>query len=256
MLIKLSKDQNRLIVSGINTEKTPGINFNIPNDGIRAFGLHWTGNLPEHATTISSIVSAVDSSGFNSGNILTGKLIFSTTGDDGKLKKHLEIDKDGRVITYGQLWVTTYMPSGYPFVLQSHYDEDSEGCRAVFRRSRNTYLNPSAVQNGDSIFRLTFSAHDGFQYKDVAYISASVSGNTTKGIVPSQLSIKTTNDLGKIKEAIIITKNQTVEIKGALKVSVITKEDQLLPEKGMIVFNDDEKRFQGYDGNKWVNLSL
>jgi hypothetical protein len=256
MSIRLTKKQNRLVINGDNLEKTPGVNFEIPDNNIRAFGLHWTGKTGDSIKTISSIASVVDSSGFQSNDVLTGKIILSTSGDDGVLKRHLEIDKDGRVTAFGQLWVTTYMPSGYPFVLQSHYDEESEGCRAVFRRSRNTYLNPTSVKQGDSIFRLTFSAHDGFQYKDTAYISAAVSGKTSKGIIPSQLSFKTTDDSGKITEALTITKNQTVEVKGVLKVSVIDQPKNIIAEKGMIIFNDSKKKFQGFNGDEWIDLHL
>lgn len=255
MSITVLKNENRLVIKAENLKKTPGVNFEIPDNNIRAFGLHWTGNTGSSLKTISSIASVVDPAGFQSDEVLTGKLIFSTSGDDGILKKHLDIDKDGRVTVYGQFWVTTYMPSGYPFVLQSHYDEESEGCRAVFRRSRNTYLEPTSVKNGDSIFRLMFSAHDGFQYKDTACISASITGDVFKNVIPSQLSFKTTDDKGKLKESLVITKNQIVEIKGILKVSVL-QEINVRPEKGMIIFNDTAKKFQGFNGEEWVNLNL
>jgi len=231
-------------------ENDQEINLKI-SDIKKEFSVNWKYNdLP--AVSVSAMV---DPSGYVRDDIITGKFFISTSNDDGKLRKRVIIDKDGRVVVFGQLWSTTYLPTGSPLLIQSNYDEDSDGCRATFRRSRNTFMEPTTVKNGDSIFRITFAAHDGFQYKDVAYISAAVTGETSKGVIPSQLTFKTTNDSGEIKESLILNKNQTVEIKGLLKVSSHLEVENIIPEKGMIIFNESLNKFQGFDGNKWVNLN-
>jgi hypothetical protein len=263
MSIKIRKDNNsnKLIILTDQNEKIPSINLQISNTQIPMFGINWIGEIENSKKTISAITSMVDPLGVKDDSIITGKLFFSTSGDDGILKKRLEIDKDGRVIVFGQLWVTTYLPSGSPLIVQSHYDENSDGCRLVLRRSRNNYLDPKSVVENDNIFRLTFSAHDGFQYKDVAYISSSISGKVSKNIIPSKIIFKTTDNFGKINSVLELFDNKSIKCNGPLCVMTYDSFEDIKqsinqPVEGMIIFNKETKEFLGFNGDTWKNLTF
>jgi hypothetical protein len=122
--------------------------------------------------------------------IVPGKIQFFTANDDGKLYLCGEFDKSGRFITR-QHWSITQNPSGIPMLLMVNTDEPGSGATLSLRRSRGTYENPSSVKKNDSIFKISWHAHDGQSYKETSSIHSEIKNEVVLGNVPSSLVFKT-----------------------------------------------------------------
>jgi hypothetical protein len=63
----------------------------------------------------------------------------------------------------------------------------------ALRRARNTLANPSAVQTGDILNSIVFSAHDGTGFMRAGAIVSAISGAVATGKTPNSLLFETTN---------------------------------------------------------------
>jgi hypothetical protein len=162
--------------------------------------------------SVASIKVVADPDGAVSKNTVPGKIQFLTTGDDGVQRLRFDVDKGGRVVSYGQIWATTASPTGMPLYALSNSDVTSTGAKVALRRSRGTYNAPTSVTSGDSLFRLLWGGHDGTNYRDTAGIEANVSGNVSLGIIPTDLTVKTTNVNGVLTTAAKFTVDQTFQV--------------------------------------------
>jgi len=126
--------------------------------------------------------------GFN--GAVPGKIQFFTANDDGKLYMCGEFDKSGRLITR-QHWSITQNPSGMPLLLMLNTDEPGQGAALNLRRSRGTYDVPKTVRSNDSIFKISWSAHDGQSYKESSSLHAEIDGDVAIGNLPTALVFKT-----------------------------------------------------------------
>jgi hypothetical protein len=202
-----------------------------------------------------------------------GKIQFFTANDDGKLYKCGEFDKAGRLITR-QHWSITKNPSGIPLLLMINTDEPGSGATLSLRRSRGTYENPSSVNNKDSIFKITWHAHDGQSYKETSSIHAEIDDEVSIGTVPSTIIFKTFDDsVGyptdsmKIDSDKILSiqslsslNNTSITLNSPLQLKRIQNEqerDSIIdsPIPGTIIFLIDLDTVQVYTKNQgWKNL--
>lgn len=118
------------------------------------------------------------------------KIQFFTANDDGKLYKAGEFDKAGRFITR-EHWSVTRNPSGFPLILMLNSDEPGNGPTLSLRRSRGTYSEAKAVKDQDTIFRITWYAHDGQSYKETNSIYSTIEGEVSIGNLPCSMIFKT-----------------------------------------------------------------
>lgn len=125
------------------------------------------------------------------------KIQFFTANDDGKLYKAGEFDKAGRFITR-EHWSVTQNPSGFPLILMLNSDEPGNGPTLSLRRSRGSYLEPKSVANDDTIFRITWYAHDGQSYKETSSIYSKIEGTVSIGNIPNSMIFKTFDQLAGI----------------------------------------------------------
>jgi hypothetical protein len=169
-------------------------------------------NLLSVGNPSASIKIIVDPDGTVEKNIVPGKIQFLTTGDDGVQRIRFDIDKGGRLVSYGQIWATTASPTGMPLYALSNSDVISSGAKLALRRSRGTYNDPTSVTSGDSLFRLLWGGHDGTNYRDTAGIEANVNGDVNLGIIPTDLTVKTTNVNGVLTTAARFTVDQTFQV--------------------------------------------
>lgn len=193
----------------------------------------------------------VDPEGTISPGIVPGKIEFWTTDDVGTPRTRVTIDKSGRLISLGQFWAVTSVPTGLPIYALANNSVSSAGARVAMRRSRGTYDVPTAVQSGDNLFRLTWGGHDGTSYRDTASIEGNVSGAVSLGVIPSDLTIKTTNTSGALVSAAKFTIDQTFQVDKVSSLSGGTIDFQSRIDgdiEGSVFADDSTKIIDGTDG--------
>jgi len=119
-----------------------------------------------------------------------GKIQFFTANDHGKLARAGEFDKAGRFIT-NEHWSVSKNPSGNPLLLMLNTDDPGHGATLSLRRSRGTYEDPTSVIANDSIFKISWYAHDGQSYKETSAIHSDIDGEVSLGLLPTSLTFKT-----------------------------------------------------------------
>jgi hypothetical protein len=261
----------------VNLQRSRGsdINQSIVLAGDTITNLSFRGFDGSSYRTSSAIVSTVDPEGTVSSTAIPGKIAFLTAGNNGTLLTRAELDKDGKFTTYGQHWGVTGVPTGLPLLLVSNSNVVSDGARSAMRRSRGTFASPTAVVNGDKLFRLLWGGHDGSAYIDSAGIEASVSAAVSTGIIPTELAIRTTNSSGVLTTAIKVTNNQVMQVNTISSLttpavnfsSAVTLANYATagardtaipsPQPGTVVYITDTGKFQGYNGltSTWNELN-
>jgi hypothetical protein len=183
----------------------------------------------------AEIVVSVDPGGVikpgneNFSGAVPAKIQFFTANDDGKLYKAGEFDKAGRFITR-EHWSVTRNPSGFPLILMLNSDEQGNGPTLSLRRSRGTFIDPKAVEHTDTIFKITWFAHDGQSYKETTSIVSEVDSNVSIGDIPCSLSFKTfEKSKGIPTDSLKINTDKSVSIKSlsSLDHTVISLNDPL-----------------------------
>ena len=169
------------------------------------------------------------------------KIQFFTANDNGKLQMAGEFDKAGRFITH-EHWSVTRNPSGNPLVLVLNSEEPGNGPSVSLRRSRGTYLDPLSVKENDSIFKISWQAHDGQSYKESSSIESRIDKPTELGVIPSSLVFNTfDNATGKPSKSLVINSDKTVSIS---KISSLIPTESVLFEAPLTLkrFNNEYER--------------
>lgn len=204
------------------------INVNLKNNEIL-----FASDKDSNYVTSAKIRCIPDPDGVFSETNLPGKLQFLTTGDDGKERTKLEIDKNGRVLFYGPIWAVTSEPTGSPINIINNSDIDSQGSKLTLNRSRGNFYQPTSVKKDDVLFRLVYSGHDGFKYRDSASIEARVTDEVTYGKIPTEILIKTNDINGKLKLVAKFTNDQKLCID---KINVLSKDHISVESKIKLFF--------------------
>ena len=205
---------------------------------------------------------------------IPGKLQFLTRNDDGNLFVKGEFDKAGRFITYMQHWTVTSAPTGSPLVCLANNDENSKGAKLSLRRSRGTFENPESVNLKDNVFRISWEAHDGISYKEVATISVDVTEQVDPYKVPTTIVFKTTDSNGELKNSAEIPEpgmlkidrissltGNSISLGNPVQLASYANETErdikiINPKKGMMIFLDNCEIVQVYTEKAgWINLT-
>ena len=125
--------------------------------------------------------------------------------------------------------------------------------------SKGTLASPAPVASGDVLSGLMIFGYDGTEQSRAVTIGARVDGTVSTGIVPGEFITVVQSPITNVSH--ILSFNS----KGTLSAPVIqtgvyanaTARNIFIatPTKGMIVFNDDTNKFEGYDGTAWVDLN-
>jgi len=132
-----------------------------------------------------------------------------------------------------------------------------------FIRGRGTQNTPAAVVNLDKIGDISFAGHDGTNAVFGGQITARVDGTPTAGKMPVRLEFYTRNAVDNIASlALTIGSDKTSTFAGAVRVVNVdtSQRDALTPALGMIVYNTQTNKFQGYQNTggvtlEWVDLT-
>lgn len=194
------------------------------------------------------------------GGAIPGKIQFFTANDNGKLHKAGEFDKAGRFIT-NEHWSVTRNPSGNPLLLMLNGDDPGNGAALSLRRSRGTYDNPLSVKENDSIFKISWYAHDGQSYKESSSIHVILDDSVSLGSVPSSIVFKTFDyKTGQPSESMAIESDKSVSLQGPLKLRKIKDEQERdsvinTPEIGSLIFLLNLDTVQVFTATRgWKNL--
>lgn len=187
-----------------------------------------------------------------------GRIQFFTANDNGKLNRAGEFDKAGRFIT-SEHWSVTRNPSGIPLLLMLNTNEPGKGASLSLRRSRGTYMDPTATVENDSIFKISWHAHDGQSYKESSSIESIIDGEVVLGSVPSSLVFKTFNHkTGRPSESLKISQEK-ISLNAPLELKKIKDEQERdsinNPAPGSLIFVISLDTVQVYTNKQgWKSL--
>jgi hypothetical protein len=141
--------------------------------------------------------------------------------------------------------------------------------------SRGSIVTPTANAADDSLFGYTHYGHDGSQYVQSSFIVAGVDSQASvgAGAVPGNIVMGTTPDNGVTSNLVtinkdgnlginILTPTEKLDVVGNVKTSgfvqfgsfTTAERNALTPANGMIIYNSDDNKFQGYENGGWANL--
>jgi hypothetical protein len=86
------------------------------------------------------------------------------------------------------------MANGRTFIQNTRYSNDAVQPVLALRKARGSSSVPAAVQSGDTISDLQFTAYDGAAFFTTASIQAQIDGTTGVGDLPTRLNFYTTPD--------------------------------------------------------------
>jgi hypothetical protein len=222
----------------------------------------------------SQIRAIVDPDATISTGAVAGRLDVLLNGNDGFVRSRIEIDST-KTVHYNQFWGQTVVPTGLVINLLANTSTVSDGARSMMRRSRGTFTAPTTVVNGDSLFRLGWGGHDGTAYRDTAFITGVVANTVSTSVVPTKLTVSTTNSIGTLATALEITEEQVLKVNTVASLSttsvdfnsavkLVTFADATardaaisVPAAGMMVYITATGKFQGYNGltSTWNDLN-
>lgn len=132
--------------------------------------------------------------------------------------------------------------------------------------NRGSAANPEAVQSGDFIGALTFSANNGVVAAPRAYVTGAIDAVTGTNALPGRLDFIVNDYDGNWTNATAASFNsrgvfEAPTLKNTAFADTAARDAaHPTPEAGMIVFVTDgdgagNAQFQGYDGSNWVALN-
>jgi len=141
--------------------------------------------------------------------------------------------------------------------------------------SRGSIVTPTANVADDSLFGYVHYGHDGSQYVQSSFIVAGIDPQASigAGAVPGNIVMGTTPDNGVTSNLVtinkdgnlginILTPTEKLDVDGNVKTSgfvqfgsfTTAERNSLTPANGMIIYNSDDNKFQGYENGGWANL--
>lgn len=128
---------------------------------------------------------------------------------------------------------------------------------------RGTIDTPVASESGDTLSGLLLFGYDGDSYSRSVTVAGRVDGAVVDGKVPGELLVLVQSSTGVAGDQ----QQMTFNSKGTLSAPVMqpgsfttVQRDALTPSFGMIIYNTDTNKFQGYQNTsgttpEWVDLS-
>jgi hypothetical protein len=211
--------------------------------------------------TSAQIRGVVDSGAVIGPGAISGRVDFLIADNTGTLRTRLQIGPL-QTLHSGQFIIENNAINGLPLYVLNNTSSVHDGSRFGLRRSRGSYSSPSAVVNGDALFRIGFGGYDGSAYRDSAFITATVAGTVSSGVIPTKLTVLTENTSGVKTVALEITETQVVNFSNAIRLATYadaTARDTAIPSPvaGMMVYISGTGKFQGYNSStsSWDDLN-
>ena len=141
--------------------------------------------------------------------------------------------------------------------------------------SRGSVVTPTVNAADDSLFGYIHYGHDGTGYIQSSFIVAGVDSQATvsTGVVPGNIVMGTTPDNGVTNYTVTINKDgnlgvntltptEKLDVVGNVKTSgfvqfgslTTAERNALSAANGMVIYNSDDNKFQGYENGGWANL--
>ena len=141
--------------------------------------------------------------------------------------------------------------------------------------SRGSIVTPTVSVADDLLFGYTHYGYDGSQYVQSSFIAAGVDSQATvgAGAVPGNIVMGTTPDNGVTNYTVTINKDgnlgvntltptEKLDVVGNVKTSgfvqfgslTTAERNALSAVNGMVIYNSDDNKFQGYENGGWANL--
>lgn len=256
-----------------NTAQSRGLNFNryrgtlsvptVVQAGDELSKISFQGFDGTSLSLSSQIKAEVDADATVGTGAIAGKLNFLVASNIGSPVTKVEMTTL-RTLHYNQIWGQTSVPTGLPLNLVVNTDTASDGARAMMRRSRGTFEVPTSVASGDSLFRLGFGGHDGTSYRDTAFIIGEVANAVSTNVIPTKVTVKTSNSAGTLLTALEISEEQVLKVdqvdalsaesvKFNSAITLVTFADATArdaaitsPTPGMMVYISGVSKFYGY----------
>ena len=141
--------------------------------------------------------------------------------------------------------------------------------------SRGSIVTPTVSVADDLLFGYTHYGYDGTQYVQSIFIAAGVDSKATvgAGAVPGNITLATTPDNGVNNNFVVLNKDgnfgvntitptEKLDVAGNVKTSgfvqfgslTTVQRDALTAVNGMVIYNSNDNKFQGYENGAWTNL--
>ena len=141
--------------------------------------------------------------------------------------------------------------------------------------SRGSIVTPTVSVADDSLFGYIHYGYDGSAYTQSSFIVAGVDSQATvgAGAVPGNIVMGTTPDNGVTNYTVTINKDgnlgvntltptEKLDVVGNVKTSgfvqfgslTTAERNALSAANGMVIYNSDDNKFQGYENGGWANL--
>jgi len=147
--------------------------------------------------TITATVAASGSGTVGAGTAGQFPYYASTGSAVAAIGANLTWTPTGNILTHTDGVFNTISEVGDKAVMRfDSYHGNAIPTSIALRRARNTAASPSAVQTGDVLNSIVFSAHDGTGFLRSGAIVSSITGAVATGKVPNSLLFETTNTDG------------------------------------------------------------
>lgn len=192
-------------------------------------------------------------------NVSTNRIRTNELTVNDKIETNTLILKENNLKDYCQMEV--YSKDGTFAAFNGLIQGDRDGRPIVINHSRGTFENTEPVEQGDSIGGILWRATlaDG-NMQNMGILAISIEGSVTDNATTTAsqmfLGVSLGNEINDDTPGLRIT-NKGVSSSTAFKAKPVTtsQRNSLGAGEGTIIFNSEVKKFQGYNGSAWVDLS-
>lgn len=188
----------------------------------------------------------------------------------GKFRGDLYSSDDKSIVTFnkdtGQVYVRSYG------ILTLNVDDCNNDLDIITRSTvintnnhiavqkfNGTWENKAQLNSRDDILRFSALAYNGEDFVRSGVFGIFVEDKNENNRYNSGFSIILDDGINGVEYN--ISKSLTFNNKGVLAIpttklngTTFSERDSMVPEEGMIIFNKNSKKFQGYTGTEWVDL--
>lgn len=199
------------------------------SNGDKLFDLRYTAFDGTDDVAVSAVRTEV--SGTVSTGKVPGRLRFLTANETtGSLTTAFTVEADQIVkVTQGLEMVSA--TSGLVLTNTdntfNHYSNNSSSRNIYLSKHRGSVTAPAIVQNNDTLYSIRFQGYDGTIAQTAAMIRGEVNGTPVNGTVPGRIRFLTTGVDGITNTAMLINRDQNVQINNTLTVNGAIENGQI-----------------------------
>ena len=190
----------------------------------------------------------------------------------GKLRGELYSDDNKAIVTYnqntGQVCIKSYDiltldvndgNSDLDIVVKSTNFNTNSDSAIVVSKFNGTWENKSQLNDRDGVITMTGAAYNGTGFVDAGKFGIFIENKTENNRYATGFSVILDDGINGLEQnlanSLLFDSRGVLSIpKAKLTGTTFSQRDSVPAEEGMIIFNKNSKKFQGYTGTEWVDL--